>query len=242
MWKLPDGISVTHEPVTIRTTVTQVGDTVISSRLPDVGLGGSANTPGNEHMAAAVGSSMNDYSRQHNAAIKAAQEQSDDLSSDKSKRKYIKSGLYSKKRPKPTISSIEAGVPLNIPQVRKKKKKRSAKMPKGPRSAYIFFMSALRARMQMAPPEQHPLLVSQFDWNRISEADKEPYKALAYADKQRYKREMSDYQNKLNSGNVGSEDDGEGETGSEQDAEHGEGDDSGESDDDDHDHSNMEMI
>jgi hypothetical protein len=237
MWKLPDGVSVTHEPVLIRTSMTQVGDTVIGSRLPDVGVlpGSSTNA---DHMNVAVGSSMNEYSRQHNAAVKSAQVQSDDLSGDKSKRKYVKSGLYSKKRPKPTISSIEAGVPLNIPQVRKKKKKRPTKMPKGPRSAYIFFMSALRARMQMAPPEQHPLLVAQFDWNRISEADKEPYKVLAYADKQRYEREMLEYKNKTNAGNT--QGDYDVDSGSDQEQDNG-GDSDDKSEDDDQDPS-MEMM
>jgi hypothetical protein len=115
-------------------------------------------------------------------------------SAEKHTRSYVKSGLYSKKR---QAELLAAGLPVPPPpkRIRKRRPVRTDNnAPKAPRSAYNLFEATKAAKLKAANSKpERDLVEAQFDWRKISEQDKEPYKQLATADKNRYESEMAGY-------------------------------------------------
>jgi structure-specific recognition protein 1 len=79
---------------------------------------------------------------------------------------------------------------------KKKKAKKDPNAPKKAQSAYNYFMSQNRARIKEANPDATfgdiAKLIS-VEYKALSSEEKEKYNKMAKADKERYKKEMSDY-------------------------------------------------
>jgi hypothetical protein len=110
------------------------------------------------------------------------------------KRKYVKSGQYAKKR-KAELERL--GISISTPSIQSARKaarfhSKRAGAPKGPRSAYVYFEATKKARLRQEPEKKDEIL-ALFDWTKISDAERKPYRDLAAADKVRYEKEMEEY-------------------------------------------------
>ena len=65
--------------------------------------------------------------------------------------------------------------------------------PKGPRSGYVYYTAAMRARAQTAESEDERAAAVKADWSVLSERERVPYMRLAQLDKERWMREMADW-------------------------------------------------
>jgi len=71
--------------------------------------------------------------------------------------------------------------------------------PKGPRSGYVYYTAAMRARVQSAESEEERRAVT-FDWPALSERERTPYMRLAEMDKVRWKGEMTEWKRRTEEG------------------------------------------
>ena len=67
--------------------------------------------------------------------------------------------------------------------------------PKGPRSGYVYYTAAMRARAQLAESDEERTAARPL-WSTLTEREKAPYMRLAEMDKQRWMREMDEWQRK----------------------------------------------
>lgn len=74
---------------------------------------------------------------------------------------------------------------------KKKKRKRDPNAPKRPKTAYIFYV--IHRLENKRPQGDMKDAMKQFgvEWKKLSEREKQPYKAQAEKDKQRYERELA---------------------------------------------------
>ena len=81
----------------------------------------------------------------------------------------------------------------------KKKKKRAKKDPNAPKrnvSAYFHFASAIRPKLKADNPTLGVTELAKMigeRWQKLTDSDKKPYENLAAKDRDRYQRELSDY-------------------------------------------------
>eukprot|EP00730_Choanoeca_flexa_P018873 TRINITY_DN9201_c0_g1_i2.p1 TRINITY_DN9201_c0_g1~~TRINITY_DN9201_c0_g1_i2.p1 ORF type:complete len:211 (+),score=81.21 TRINITY_DN9201_c0_g1_i2:47-679(+) len=78
----------------------------------------------------------------------------------------------------------------------KRRKKKDPAKPKGAKSAYMFFSSAVRPELQQQNPEKSMTELAKVigaKWSELTTEAKEPYAKMAAEDKIRYQKEMEDY-------------------------------------------------
>lgn len=85
---------------------------------------------------------------------------------------------------------------------KRKRKEMSRKDPNAPRqnrTGYNFFFAEQRARLKSVQPDKDRAISKMIGdlWNRLSEDDKSPYQERGLVDKERYKREMREYKERL---------------------------------------------
>lgn len=85
---------------------------------------------------------------------------------------------------------------------RRKKKEMSRKDPNAPRqnrSGYTFFFAEQRAKLKSTEPDKNREISKMIGdlWNRLPEDEKSPYQERGLQDKERYKREMREYRERL---------------------------------------------
>uniref|UniRef100_A0A7S4HR37 HMG box domain-containing protein n=1 Tax=Odontella aurita TaxID=265563 RepID=A0A7S4HR37_9STRA len=115
-----------------------------------------------------------------------------------------KSNKKSKKRSRPEKEGSSAEVPKksakkSTPEDKvapKKKKKKDPKAPKKGKSAYNYFLTAMRPKIKEQNPDatfgELSTLAGQA-WKKVSNEEKEKYEKMAESDAARFKREMADY-------------------------------------------------
>jgi len=87
-----------------------------------------------------------------------------------------------------------------------KKKKKDPNAPKGPRGPWIFFQKDKRDSYKTKYPDlnQNDLFKKMSDdWHKMTEAQKSKYSKAAAKDKERYEKEMSEYNASGDSGDSG---------------------------------------
>eukprot|EP01018_Ginkgo_biloba_P034679 Gb_28624 [translate_table: standard] len=85
---------------------------------------------------------------------------------------------------------------------RRKKKEMSRKDPNAPRqnrTGYNFFFAEQRARLKTTQPDKDRAISKMIGdlWNRLSEEEKSPYQERGIKEKERYRREMCEYKERL---------------------------------------------
>lgn len=85
---------------------------------------------------------------------------------------------------------------------RRKKKEITRKDPNAPKqnkTGYNFFFAEQRARLKSTQPDKDRAISRMIGdlWNQLSEEDKSPYQERGIKEKERYKREMSEYKERL---------------------------------------------
>ena len=80
----------------------------------------------------------------------------------------------------------------NPPAAHSKPKARPCGYPKGPRSSYVYYMAAMRARAQGAESKEEKNAI-QPEWSTLTAQQRVPYVRLAELDKQRWMREMAEW-------------------------------------------------
>eukprot|EP00253_Pinus_taeda_P009843 PITA_09843 len=85
---------------------------------------------------------------------------------------------------------------------KRKKKEITRKDPNAPRqnrTGYNFFFAEQRARLKSTQPDKDRAISRMIGdlWNRLSEEDKLPYQERGIKEKERYRREMSEYKERL---------------------------------------------
>ena len=81
----------------------------------------------------------------------------------------------------------------------KPKVRRPEGYPTGPRSGYVYYTAAMRARAQAAESEEERN-AEKPEWAVLTERERAPYVRLAEIDKQRWMREMADWKKKTEEG------------------------------------------
>jgi hypothetical protein len=74
--------------------------------------------------------------------------------------------------------------------------------PRRPRSAYMGFFADVKNEVSMRNPDFNVMQVSKAigqSWKNLTEQEKQPYYEAAAEDKERYDREMEEYQFAINS-------------------------------------------
>eukprot|EP01018_Ginkgo_biloba_P030517 Gb_24776 [translate_table: standard] len=85
---------------------------------------------------------------------------------------------------------------------KQKKKEMSRKDPNAPRqnrTGYNFFFAEQRAKLKSAQPDKDRAISKMIGnlWNQLSEDEKSPYQDRGLEDKERYRREMREYKERL---------------------------------------------
>ena len=97
--------------------------------------------------------------------------------------------------PPPAASSATSSVAVQS----KPKVRHPEGYPKGPRSGYVYYTAAMRARAQSAESEEEKRAV-KVEWTALSERERAPYMRLAEMDKQRWMREMAEWNKRIEEG------------------------------------------